>query len=68
VRTHPDGKLLEQHCYKSAAICYNLCVYMCVYIMVNNLISETTVFMLIIALIIYTCKNAQVVTILFTSC
>ena len=31
---------------------------MCVYM--NNLISEITVFMLIIALIIYSCKNAQV--------
>jgi hypothetical protein len=29
VRTHPVNKLLEQHCYKSAAVCYNLCGFMC---------------------------------------
>jgi hypothetical protein len=34
VRTHLVDKLLEQHCYKSAAglICYNLCVFTCVVI------------------------------------
>jgi hypothetical protein len=30
VRTHPVNKLLEQHRYKSAAICYNSCVFTCV--------------------------------------
>jgi hypothetical protein len=29
VRTQTDDKLLEQHCYKSAAVCYNLCVFTC---------------------------------------
>ena len=30
MRTHPDDKLLEQHCYKSAAGLFNLCVFTCV--------------------------------------
>jgi hypothetical protein len=30
VRTHPVDKLSEQHCYKSAAVCYNLYAFMCV--------------------------------------
>jgi hypothetical protein len=28
VRTHPDGKLLEQHCYKSAAGLLQLCAFL----------------------------------------
>ena len=39
MRTHPDDKLLEQHCYKSAAGLFNLCVFTCVvlYLEANEL-------------------------------